>query len=101
MNRFLYNASVAGGRFIFTCPMRLHLIRPDVPRRDGGYVIALTHLGNLAPFCSSILIERPIRWMTRCEYFHRRVSAWLLRRLGAFSVNRQGIPVSSIRHAIE
>ena len=81
--------------------MRLHLIRPDVPdRQQGGYVLALTHLGNLDPFCSSVLVRRQIRWMARREFFHYRPCAWLLRRVGAFAVNRQGVPVSAIRRAI-
>ena len=97
----LYNASVAVGRFIFGCTMRLHLIRADVPERQpGGYVLALTHLGNLDPFCSSVLVRRPIRWMARREFFRYRPCAWFLRKVGAFAVNRQGVPVSAIRHAI-
>jgi 1-acyl-sn-glycerol-3-phosphate acyltransferase len=100
MNRLLYNAARAVGRFIFTCTMRLHLIRPHVAERDGGYVLALTHLGNLDPFCSSVLVGRPIRWMARREFFQLPPIAWILRRVGAFSVNRQGVPVSAIRHAI-
>jgi 1-acyl-sn-glycerol-3-phosphate acyltransferase len=63
--------------------------------------LALTHLGNLDPFCSSVIVRRPIRWMARKEFFANRLAGWTLRRLGAFSVNRQGIPVSAIRRAIE
>jgi 1-acyl-sn-glycerol-3-phosphate acyltransferase len=101
MNRALYKSFVAIGRFAFGCTMRLHQIRPDVPERQcGGYVLALTHLGNIDPFCSSVLVRRPIRWMARREFFRYRPCAWLLRRVGAFSVDRQGIPVSAIRHAI-
>ena len=100
MNRAYYSAGVAVGRMIFGCTMRLHLIRPDVPERQGGYVLALTHLGHLDPFCSSVLVRRPIRWMARREFFRRRPVAWFLRRVGAFSVNRQGVPVSAIRQAI-
>jgi len=97
-----YTAFVCLGRFIFGCTMRLHLIRPDVPeQQQGGYVLALTHIGNLDPFCSSVLVKRPIRWMARREFFRFRPIAWLLHRAGAFSVNRHGVPVSSIRRAID
>src|SRR2546428_11741119 len=101
MNSRLYKAGVVVGRLVFGCTMRLHLIRADVPeRQQGGYVLALTHLGNLDPFCSSVLVRRPIRWMARREFFRRRPVAWFLRGVGAFSVNREGVPVSAIRHAI-
>ena len=98
---FLYRAFCASGRFIFFCTMRSHLLRPHLAERPGGYILALTHLGHLDPFCSSVIVKRPIRWMARKEFFKYRVFAWLLRGVGAFSVNRQGIPVSAIRRAIE
>lgn len=101
MNRFYYNTSVAIGRFIFWQTMRLHLIRPEILDRGGGHILALTHLGNLDPFCCSVLHPRPIWWMTRKEFFRFPPVRWYLKRVGAFSVNRQGIPVSSVRRAIE
>jgi 1-acyl-sn-glycerol-3-phosphate acyltransferase len=100
-NNWLYTPSRAAGRMIFFFTMRLHLLRPQLAERDGGYILALTHLGNLDPFCSSVIVRRPIRWMARKEFFANRLAAWTLRRLGAFAVNRQGIPVSAIRCAIE
>jgi 1-acyl-sn-glycerol-3-phosphate acyltransferase len=38
--------------------------------------------------------------MTRREYFAYRGFGWFLRRVGAFAVNRHGVPVSAIRQAI-
>ena len=100
MIRIVYHASRAAGKFIFLCTMRLYLLRPEHADRDGGYILALTHLGNLDPFCSCVLLKRPIRWMTRKEFFVFRPISWLLHRCGCFSVNRQGIPVSAVRKAI-
>jgi 1-acyl-sn-glycerol-3-phosphate acyltransferase len=96
-----YWASVAAGKFIFSQCVRLHQIRPEVTRREGPFILALTHLGNVDPFCSSILVPRHVRWMTRSEFFDWRVFRWYLNACGAFSVHRQGIPVSSIRRAIK
>lgn len=101
MNHIFYNGSVAIGRFIFWQTMRLHLIRPEILNRPGGYILALTHLGNLDPFCSCVLHRRQIWWMTRKEFFRFPPIRWYLNRVGAFSVDRDGIPVSSIRRAIE
>ena len=100
MSSLFYNSSVAFGRFIFWQTMRLHLIRPELADRQGGYVLALTHLGNVDPFCSCVVQRRPIRWMTRKEFFRFPPFRWYLDRVGAFSVNRQGIPVSAVRKAI-
>ena len=95
-----YWASVAVGKFIFLNCVRLHEIRSEVTRRPGPYILALTHLGNVDPFCASTLNPRHIRWMARREFFEWRLFRWYLRAAGAFSVHRQGIPVSAIRQAI-
>ena len=100
MDDWFYAASKAVGRFIFLCTMRLHLIRPELAERTGGYILALTHQGHLDPFCSSVMVKRPIRWMARREFFRYHLTGWAIQLAGGFSVNRQGIPVSAIRRAI-
>src|SRR5690242_10764913 len=58
------------GQFVFLCTMRAKLIRPETPpRMTGGYLLALTHLGHVDPFCCSVLSRRPIWWMARREFF--------------------------------
>lgn len=96
-----YRLVLLGARFTFLCTIRRHLLRPELAERSGGYVLALTHLGHIDPFCSCVFIQRPIRWMTRKEFFQFRITRWLLPKLGAFCVNRQGIPVAAIRRSIE
>jgi 1-acyl-sn-glycerol-3-phosphate acyltransferase len=97
---WLYAPAVAVCRFIQLCTIRLYAVRPSIPEQPGGYVLALTHLGHLDPFLSAVFIRRRVVWMTRKEFFSHPLAAWALRRTGAFSVNRQGIPVNSVRHAI-
>src|SRR3954471_17439539 len=97
----LYRISRVGGRFTFLCTMRAHVLHAQRAEREGGYVLALTHLSHLEPMCASILSPRPIDWMTRKEFFKFRPVAWFLRGCNAFLVNRQGIPVSAVRTAIE
>ena len=103
MNKTFYAAARGVGRFIFLCTMRWWAIRPDIPERvrGGGYVLALTHMGHLDPFLVSTMVRRPIWWMAREEMFRFPPFGWLLRRLGAFRVDRRGIPVSSVRRAID
>jgi 1-acyl-sn-glycerol-3-phosphate acyltransferase len=96
----MYAFGRAVGRFIFFQCIRLHTIRREIPERPGAYVLALTHLGNLDPFATGVIVRRRIRWMARKEFYKYRPCAWLLRKLGSFSVNRQGIPVRAIRRAI-
>jgi 1-acyl-sn-glycerol-3-phosphate acyltransferase len=97
----LYRIGRLAGRFVFLCTMRAQVVNARQAEREGGYILALTHLSHLEPMCASVLGRRPIDWMTRKEFFKYRAVGVLLRGCGAFTVDRQGIPVSSIRVAIE
>ena len=101
MNRTIYAAGKLVARGIFVCTMRVRQLRPEIAERSGGYVLALTHQGHLDPFCSATLIRRPMRWLTRKEFYKYRPLAWLLDRMGSIKVNRQGISVGAIRRAVE
>jgi 1-acyl-sn-glycerol-3-phosphate acyltransferase len=68
--------------------------------RKGGYLLACTHLGHLDPFLLGIIIDRPIDWLTRIEFYRRPTIARLLDGLNAIKVRRFGVPVSAIRTAI-
>jgi 1-acyl-sn-glycerol-3-phosphate acyltransferase len=97
----LYRTSRLAGRFTFLCTMRTAVLDARHREIDGGYVLALTHLSHLEPMAAAILSRRPIDWMTRKEFFRFRPVAWYLRGCNAFRVDRQGIPVSAVRTAIE
>ncbi len=95
-----YRIGKAFGRFTFFCTMNVHALHTDIPHRPGPFILALTHLSNLEPFCAGVLLDRKIDWMTRKEFFKYRPIAWLLYKLDCFKVNRQGICVSAVRTAI-
>ena len=95
-----YRIGQLGGKFIFFCTMRLKMIRPEMSRRQGGYLIACTHLGHLDPFLLAVIVDRPIDWLTRAEFYRLPPIAWLLDRLSAIKVRRFGVPVSAVRTAI-
>src|SRR5579863_8942200 len=95
-----YRLCHLGGRFVFFCTMRLHLIRPEAMARSGPYLIACTHLSHMEPFLLAVLLPRPIDWITRTEFFKYRPAAWLLRALNAIEVRRFGVPVSAVRKSI-
>ena len=97
----IYRISKSLGKFTFLCTMNTHVLHPDRVEREGAFILAVTHLSHLEPCCASILVRRNIDWMTRKEFYKFRVAEWYLRAIDAFKVNRQGIPVSAIRTAIE
>lgn len=97
---WLYRLGQLSGRFIFFCTMRLEIIRPEAARRDGPFILASTHLGNLDPFLLGVILDRQIDWITRLEFYGHPVLAWMLGQLSAIKVRRFGVPVSTIRTAI-
>lgn len=98
MNWAWYRAGRVVTRSIIFFTMRVR--RMGSPAHPDGYVLAVSHQGHLDPFLAGSFQDRPIVWMTRKEFFHRAWARFAIRKLNGFCVDRQGIPVSSIRHAI-
>jgi 1-acyl-sn-glycerol-3-phosphate acyltransferase len=68
--------------------------------REGGFVLAVTHLSHVECAITSLHLRRQIHWVARKEFYRRRIAAWALRRAGAISVDRFSVPVSTIRLAV-
>lgn len=98
--RLTYTLSKWLGRHIRWACLQIEVIRPELADRNGGYLLACTHLSHLEPFLASLLTHRQVDWMARIEFFRWRLFAWYLKAIGSFAVNRQGVPVSAIRTAI-
>lgn len=97
----VYRAGRLAGRIVFFLTVRKKILNAQAAQRAGGFVLAVTHLSHLEPFCASLINRRMIDWMTRKEFFKFRVVGWLLQGLNAFRVNRQGIPVKAVRTGID
>jgi len=80
--------------------MNVHTVRPEAAEREGGYVLAATHLSHLEPICLGVLLRRKVDFMARIEFFRWRLAAAYLWLCDAFPVNRFGRPVEAIRTAI-
>src|SRR4051812_28873093 len=87
-------------RFVRTQCLRQTILHRERANIGGGFVLACTHVSHIEPMLVSCLIDRPVYWMARKEFFRFRPFAVALRWTGAFSVNRTGVPVSSIRAGV-
>jgi 1-acyl-sn-glycerol-3-phosphate acyltransferase len=96
----LYRSCLQLARGVFFCTLRARVENRHLAQRDGGYVLAVTHLGHMEPFFASALSRRPIDWITRKEFFCGPPINWLLHGLNTIRVDRQGRPVSTLRTAI-
>lgn len=88
------------GRSVFSVTMNVKVIRPEAAEREGGYVLAITHLSHLDPVCVGAIVRRKIDWMARLEFYRFRLISAFLWSVDAFPVNRFGVAARSIRSAI-
>lgn len=98
--KIAYSTIKTAGHFVRFCCLRVSSFNLKGGNGNGGYILAITHLGHLEPFIVSNLIKRRIRWMAREEFFRFRWSSAILHGVGAFPVDRFGVPVSAIRTSI-
>lgn len=80
--------------------MRVRVFGLEAARRPGGWLLACSHVSHLDPFCIGSQLPRKIDWMARIEFYRRRCTRVLLGAVGAFPVNRQGVPVRAIKAAL-
>ena len=80
--------------------MNVEVVRPEATGRQGGYVLACTHLSHLDPICVGVIVRRKVDWMARLEFFRWRAIAGYLWSIDAFPVNRFGVAARAIRTAV-
>lgn len=100
MGALFYRSCRTAGRFIQWQTMRQVTLDADKAVREGGFILACTHLSHLEPFIVSGAIARHVRWMARIEFYKSRWQAAALNRGGAFPVDRFGCSFPAIRTAV-
>lgn len=101
MPTLVYRLGRALTRFVGLCCIRYTVLHRERAEMPGGYILACTHLSHVEPCLVTALVDRQIEWMARIEFYKYRVIAWLLHAMSAFPVDRFGVPVKSIRTAIQ
>jgi 1-acyl-sn-glycerol-3-phosphate acyltransferase len=101
MMSLTYRTGRAAIRFVKMCCVRSVVLHPERLEIEGGFVLACTHLSHVEPCLLTAISHRPIDWMTRIEFYKYRPIGAMLNAAHCFPVNRCGVPVRSIRTAIE
>lgn len=78
------------------CQVVLHAEKPEP---TGGFILACSHLSHLEPIIVSCNTSRPVRWMTRVEFYQSRWRARILEWGGAIPVDRFGCSMRAVRAA--
>jgi 1-acyl-sn-glycerol-3-phosphate acyltransferase len=101
LSRLVYRLCWLGGKWVQLNTLRVRVLNREMLDTPGGYQLACSHLSHLEPFVLSMVARRPIDWMTRIEFYRRPMISWLLTRLSAIPVRRQGCSASAVRTAIQ
>lgn len=68
--------------------------------KEGPVLLVGNHVSYLDPFYMGAVFPRRVHYMAKQESFSHPVTAWFLRRFGAFPVNRDKPDVRTIKTAI-
>ncbi|MFN7161508.1 MAG: lysophospholipid acyltransferase family protein [Fimbriimonadales bacterium] len=79
---------------------RLEVVGAERVPLEGGLIIAPNHLSLLDPPLIGCACPRELRFIAKAELFHRGLFTRLIRRLGAFPVERGTADVGAIKTAL-
>ncbi|KAF1086475.1 1-acyl-sn-glycerol-3-phosphate acyltransferase [Sporotomaculum syntrophicum] len=89
------------------CLVYLKLVRrlkiigdPKLPANQGIIVVS-NHISYLDPVVVGCILNRRISYMGKAELFKIPVLSFIIKKLGTFPVDREGIKPSSIRRALD
>jgi 1-acyl-sn-glycerol-3-phosphate acyltransferase len=68
----------------------------NIPQK-GNYIYAANHVSMLDPLLVSYAVCKPIVYMAKKELFQENVLGWWIKRLGAFSVNREKPEIATFK----
>ncbi len=84
---------------IMTPLFRLQITGVEHVPLDGPILVVANHLHNADPVLVSVALPRPLHFMAKKELFSVPVLRWIVRRVGAFPVDRGRADRSAFRRA--
>jgi 1-acyl-sn-glycerol-3-phosphate acyltransferase len=98
--RLNYRIGQLIGRSIFSITMNVRTVRLAAAGREGGYVLACSHLSHIEPVVVGVLVDRKIDFMSRIEFFRNWLSSAYLWSIDAFPVKRFSFTGRAVRSAV-
>lgn len=96
----LYKFAIRVMRFILFFAIRLkHEGTENIPK-DGPLMIAYNHRSNFDPVVAALTCPRQLCFMAKSELFKKKLFGDLIKRLGAFPVNRGKGDIAAIKAAL-
>jgi 1-acyl-sn-glycerol-3-phosphate acyltransferase len=85
---------------VFGLTMRVKRSGLDEVAREGGMLIAVSHVSHLDPIVVSAYLPRKISWVSRREFYQHWFMRSILHHGGAFMVHRNGPALPTIREGL-
>ncbi len=85
---------------VFWVAVRQRVLRRELVRREGPFILAVSHLSHYDPTPLAVAVRRPVTWMARKESFAALWSSTIMNLFGAFSIDRTGPALPGIREAL-
>lgn len=97
----LYTIASFIAKYIFLVIFRVKLINAEnFNNTKGRCIICCNHISNFDPLILACFTKRQISFMAKKELFKVPVLKTLIKWLNVFPVDRSGVSVSSMKHAV-
>lgn len=94
---YFFLSGIAKG--ITHCIFRVKVVgRENVPK-DGGMILAVNHKSNLDPVFAGAYCPRKLRFMAKSDLFKNKLFGGLIKKLGAFPIQRGKGDIGAIKGA--
>ncbi len=96
----IYNFVRAIARVLFYFLGLKHEGLHNIPK-EGALIIASNHLSYYDPFVIALLLDRPVHFMAKSEFFENKLLGQFLTALNAFPVKRGSADKRAIKEALK
>ena len=81
------------------CIFRVKVVGKENVPKDGGMILAVNHKSNLDPIFAGAYCPRPLRFMAKADLFKNKLFGGLIKKLGAFPIQRGRGDIGAIKGA--
>jgi 1-acyl-sn-glycerol-3-phosphate acyltransferase len=96
----IYHVSRLLAKVFFAPLVKIHVLRPEMVRREGAWILASNHISHFDPPIIGIAVRRKIDWMAMVELFRLPVAGAWFRAIDAFPVDRFHLDRGAVRTAL-
>jgi len=86
---------------IFKIIFRMKIYGEENIPLQGRIIVCANHVSVLDPIVVAIAVPRNISFMAKKELFSNKILSFIIRKLGAFPVDREGADLSAVKRSLK